>query len=213
MDRRITAELSKKERVSFVSVTDTGLLDILLASFTSMFALAPLLSRFVGDFWSSAVFIPFWIVVYLVVREVNEKVVIPRVGRVRWGARRQLKLKATGWAMLVVNTVVFAIGAVAYFTYQPASNNEWGYPATLSLALLVLLSIGAYALSLPRLFVYAILLAISPAVGEYLFQAGLASHHGFPVVFGAASVLIGCVGLLKLAKLMKLSPPIVGTPD
>ena len=213
MNRNIAQDLSKRERDAFVSVMDSGLSDILLASFTTFFAVAPLLSDLLGDFWSSAVFIPFWIAVFLVVSAIRKNVVIPRVGQVRWSAPRQKKLKTTSWAMLAVNVVVFVIGLVALLNYRPNGSSQWVYPTALSLTMLVLLSIGAYALSLPRFYFYAILLAICPAVGEYLFQEGLASHHGFPIVFGIASVVIASIGLLKLAKVVKLDPPVIGSTD
>ena len=110
MNTGIAPNLGKKERDAFVSVTDTGLWDILLASFTTPFAVAPLLTGLLGDFWSAAVFIPFWIAVYIFVSVARKNVVIPRVGEVRWSASRRKKLKTTGRAMLAVNTVVFAIG-------------------------------------------------------------------------------------------------------
>ena len=213
MNTEIAPDLSKKERDAFVSVMDTGLWDVLLASYTTIFAVAPLLSGTLGDFWSSVVFIPFWIAVFLAVSAVRKNVVIPRVGQVRWSVSRQQRLKTTTWAMLAVNALVFVIGLVALLNYQPDSSSQWAYPTMLSLALLVLLSIGAYALSIPRFYFYAILMAICPAVGEYLFQAGLASHHGFPIVFGFASIAIACVGLLKLARIMKLNPAMIETTD
>ena len=53
-------DLAAAERRGFRSVVDTGLWDVMLASVVAMFAIAPLLSVRLGDFWSSAVFVPFW---------------------------------------------------------------------------------------------------------------------------------------------------------
>ena len=50
-------ELKKAERKLFSMIFDDGLLDIMISAFLLMFAIAPLLSETMGDFWSSAVFL------------------------------------------------------------------------------------------------------------------------------------------------------------
>jgi hypothetical protein len=68
----------------------------------------------------------------------------------------------------------------------------------LSPILLVGFSLAAYFLNIPRYYVYGLLLAVAPFVGERLYRGGHASHHGFPVVFGGAAALITAVGLITL---------------
>ena len=57
MSRQLS--LKEAERKAFRTKYDDGLWDILLGCFFSMFAIAPFLSASLGDFWSSAVFVPF----------------------------------------------------------------------------------------------------------------------------------------------------------
>jgi hypothetical protein len=202
----IASELKLEEREAFVAATDTGLWDVLLASVTLPFAVAPLLSARLGDYWSSAVFVPFWIAIYFLVRYVREKFVAPRVGHAQWGAFRRSRLKRLMIAMLAVNIVAFGIGWLAYVNAEQGANEIWAFPITFSLIVLVLLSLAAYAVSIPRFFFYGLLLALCPLLGEVLFRQGIASHHGFPIVFGAASILIAAIGVTKLVRL------ITGTP-
>ncbi|MEJ2678211.1 MAG: hypothetical protein P8174_03940, partial [Gemmatimonadota bacterium] len=78
-------DLVEAERRSFRAAYDTGLWDIMIAAVVSMLAIAPYLSRSMGDFWSSAIFLPFWAVLYLGLRLVRRRVVVPRVGTIRVG--------------------------------------------------------------------------------------------------------------------------------
>jgi hypothetical protein len=80
--------LKQIEKKAFKSTHGDGLWDILLGCFVLMFAVAPLLSARLGDFWSSAVFLPFWGGVYLVIRFLRKNVVAPRVGTAKFGRAR-----------------------------------------------------------------------------------------------------------------------------
>jgi hypothetical protein len=52
--------LKEAEKKAFKTSFDDGLWDILIGSFFLEFAIAPLISASLGDFWSSVVFLPFW---------------------------------------------------------------------------------------------------------------------------------------------------------
>lgn len=57
-------ELRRLERATYLATADTGLWDILLASVISSLAIGPLLSVYLGDFGASAVFLPFYALVF-----------------------------------------------------------------------------------------------------------------------------------------------------
>lgn len=196
-------DLRAEERSAFRKTADTGLWDILIASVLAMFAVALLLSDRLSDFWSVAVILPCWAAVYVAILIVNKRVVVPRVGRVRWGADRQARLKRLSLTLLTVNIVALVVAIVAFATASRQPHGSWAYPLTLGVTLLVGFSLAAYFLSLPRLFLYGLLLATGPLIGEELFRRGLVSHHGFPVVFGTAAVVIAAIGLLKFALLLR----------
>ena len=61
-------DLKDIERATYRASMDSGLWDILLASVISMLAIAPLLSVHIGDYWSSAVFIPVYAVILVMIR-------------------------------------------------------------------------------------------------------------------------------------------------
>ena len=194
-------DLKRMERSTFRAAADTGLWDLLLASFIALWAIAPLLSVRLGDFWSSAIFVPVWAVIYLAIRGVHARVVVPRVGFIKIGPWRRARLRRFSLIMLLANVAAFAAGI--YAASRPMA--QWGFFLTqigLPLAFLLGLSLAAYFLEIPRLFFYAVLLAGAPLVGEQLFQRGYASHHGFPLAFGVAAAVIFVSGLVRFQRIL-----------
>ncbi|MGD8277041.1 MAG: hypothetical protein PVH00_03395 [Gemmatimonadota bacterium] len=189
-------ELKETERQAFRAVMDTGLWDVMIAGVVSMFAIAPLLSERLGDFWSSAVFVPVWACLYLALRVVRRRVVDPRVGVVRFGAKRRARLGRFSAIMVGVNVVALVGGVV--FALRP----EATFAPAIFLGLIILsgFSIAAWFLDIPRFFFYGVLLVVAAVVGELLFRRGLVSHHGYPVMFGSSALLIAAIGLLRFAK-------------
>ena len=195
--------LKEADRKIFTASFDDGLLDIFLASFVLMFAVAPFLSVYLGDFWSSFVFLPFWGIVYLVLRWLRVHVVIPRTGSVKFGSLRKKKLTAFTIVMLVLNTIFLILGMVA-FTFPGESG--WRFILPFGAMVLILFSLGGYFLGLTRLYVYGLMLALAPVVGEWLYQKFGASHHGYPVTYGLSAAIIFLIGLVKFITLVRDNP-------
>ena len=193
-------DLKRMERDTFRAAMDTGLWDIFLASLFAVFAIAPHLSVRLGDWWSTAVFVPVWVVVFVIIRIVHTRVVVPRVGLIEVGARRRGRMKWLTSIMLVANLVALVAGIFAATRATPGQDSF--FPHMLSLMLLLMFSTAAYMLGIPRLFFYGLLLAGAPLVGEELWQRGYVSHHGFPVVFGVAATVIFVSGLVRFWRIV-----------
>ena len=196
--------LKDAERKVFQSTFADGLWDVFLGCFALEFAIAPLLSTSLGDFWSSAVFLPFFGVVYLIIRGVRKNVVAPRVGVVEFGAARKTRLKKFSVAMLVVNVIAFILGIVAFLGFGSLTGG--GPPIILGLILLIGFSSAAYFLDFPRLYIYGLLGALAPQVGEWLFQNMGASHHGFPIMFGIMAGIMILTGLVTFTRFLRNNP-------
>jgi len=189
-------ELKDIEKRVFRATVDLGLWDVMIASWVAMFAIAPLLSETLGDFWASAVFLPVFAVLYWGLRRVQRRVVEPRVGVVRFGAERRARLGRLTAIMLVANVAALAAGT--YAALHPQAT--WSPPVLFGLMVLLMFSLAAYFLDIPRYYAYGLLVVVAGAVGELLWRRGLASHHGYPVVFGISAAVIAGVGLLRFAK-------------
>jgi len=195
--------LKEADRKVFTASLNDGLLDIFLANFVLMFAVAPFLSVYLGDFWSSFIFLPFWGVIYLVLRWIRVHIVNPRIGTVKYGPIRKKRITLFTIVMLVLNTIFLILGVIAF---AMPGGSGWRITLVFSGIMLIIFSLAGYFLDLTRLYVYGLMLAMSIPVGEWLYQNRGASHHGFPVTFGFAAAIIFLVGLVKFITLVRDNP-------
>jgi hypothetical protein len=196
----IDADLKIIERATYRASMDSGLWDAFLASIISMLAIAPLLSVHLGDFWASAVFLPFYAVILVVIRILTVRVVRPRIGVVELARPRRQRLQALTVIMLVVNVVALIVGFVAA-TRTPVVGGPI-VSFAMSMVILVGFSLASFVLEIPRVFFYGLMLAAAPLIGEALFIRGYASHHGFPIVFGVSAVVILLSGIVRFVRFL-----------
>ncbi|MGB2963684.1 MAG: hypothetical protein WBB69_06825 [Anaerolineales bacterium] len=199
--------LKDADRIVFSTFFGEGLVEITLAAFLVMFSVAPLLSARLGDFWSSAIFGPFWLIVFLILRFIRKNYVIPRMGTVKWGELRIKKLTTGGIVLLAINLIFFILGIFAGTTMLPLGLGSL-IPVIFGTGIMILFFTGGYFFDYRYLYIYGVLIAIAFPIGEWLWQMNRASHHGFPIVFGVLSSLMFLTGVGKfLAFLRNTSLP------
>jgi len=196
--------LRQTERKVFRAATNDGLTDVYLGCFFLMFVIAPYLSEYLGDFWSAAVFLPFFGLVWLLIRLARSNLIRPRLGGAEFGPARKARLRSFTTIMLVLNLLAFALGIFVFlnFAEMPLST----YPIVLGAMLLAGFSLGGYFMDWPRLYLYGLLTATAPLIGEYLWNEGLASHHGYPIAFGTVSAIMILTGLSIFIRLLRQYP-------
>jgi MFS family permease len=206
--------LKTAERQAFQITFTDGLWDVFLGLFPLQFAVAPLLSESMGDFWSSAIFLPVFGAVYLVIRLMRKYVIAPRMGTVNFGKARKEKLRKFSRIMLGINALVFIMGilAAAFTTkiFDSQSIALFGSVVSMALGLILLagFSLAAVLLDWPRLYFYGLLLFAAPPVGEWLYQNHGAAHHGYPIVFGITAGVMILTGLITFVRMLKNNPRI-----
>jgi hypothetical protein len=204
--------LRDAERKAFRTTYNDGLVDIFLGCFFLMFVIAPYLSASLGDFWSSAVFLPFWALVYLAIWLIRRYVVTPRIGMVKFGRARVARLAKFTVVMLVINVVALILGSVAALSFGSVPGQMIG--VIFGMILLMGFSIAAYFLDFSRLYIYGLLVGLSPLVGEWLWTHRYATHHGFPITFGTSAGIMILVGLVIFIRLLHDNPiPVEGLPS
>jgi len=196
--------LKQAEQRVFSTAANDGTWDILLGCFFLMFALAPLLSVRLGDFWSSAIFLPILGAAYLLLRFVRRAIIRPRIGQVRFGEQRRARLVRFNLVLLVVNVFALLLGILAAVFYRRVPGELLSL--ALGLSLLAGFSFAGFQLGLTRLYLYGLLSTAAPLLGELLWSRGLVSHHGIPLVFGTLAAIMIVTGLVLLARLLRRYP-------
>jgi hypothetical protein len=196
--------LRNAERKVFQATYNDGLWDIFLGCFFLMFVIGPYLSTILGDFWSSVAFLPFWGLVYLAIWLVKKCVVEPRIGIVKFGVARKTKLGRFIAVMLVINVVAVVLGLIAAMNVGRVPGQI--FPIIFGLILLISFSLAAYLLDFGRLYIYGLLLGLSPLIGEWLWTHGYAAHHGLPITFGISTFIMIIVGLVIYLRLLHDNP-------
>lgn len=200
--------LKTAENQVFKLSCSDGLWDIMLGCIVLELAIAPLLSKFMGDFWSSAIFLPFWGLIYFVLKQVRKKVILPRIGKVTYGKVRQKKLRIFSWIMIGINLILLIIGIIALLSWKrnPAERITFQSGVNTFLfgfLLLVGFSLASYLFGFKRMFIYGLLLFLAPQIGEWLSVNHGFLHHGYPIVFGITSATMIIIGLIQFVFIMK----------
>lgn len=190
--------LKKLERNLFQETIYDGTLDIQIGFILLIFVIGPLLSKSLGDFWSSAVFLPLWIVLFMGIKAFKKAYIQPRIGRIEFSPYRKKRLKKINLVILIFNLVALGLGMLAFFNFQE-------FPGWLPLSILFLIgfSLGGYMIESPRLYLYGFLTALAPLVGEYLYNNHGFSHHGFPFTFGVLSAGFILTGLVLMFNIFR----------
>lgn len=199
MDKQ--ANLKDIERNIFRETVRDGILDIMIGCILLIFVFAPLLSTRLGDFWSSAVFLPVWLVMFAGLRFVKRTYIQPRIGKVEYSTYRKRRLKNINLIFLVFNIIALGLGILAFFNIQDFQG--W---IPFSILMLIGFSLGGFMIESPRLYLYGILTALAPMIGEYLWRNHGFSHHGFPVTFGVLSGIFILTGIMLMVSIFRRYP-------
>lgn len=189
------------ERKLFQASTQDGILEIQIGCLLLIFVIAPLLSPYLGDFWSSAVFLPFWALVMLITRTIRKKYLHPRLGQIEYGSYRRKRLRTVNIAILTINLAALGLGLVAFFLTDVFQG--W---IPLAVLLLIGFSLAGYLVESPRFYLYGLLGALAPLTGEYLYRQLGFSHHGFPFTFGVLSGLLILTGTIMMLAICRSYP-------
>lgn len=196
--------LKEAERKAFRSTYNDGLWDIFLGCFFLTFLIALYLSPILGDFWSSVAQLPFWALAYLGIWLIRRYVVAPRIGRVTFGPARKARLRKFTLVLLVINVLAFILGLIAALSFGSVPGQVTGI--IFGMILLMGFSLAAYFLDFSRLYIYGLLVGLSPMIGEWLWAHGYASHHGFPITFGASAGIMILTGLAVFVRFLRDNP-------
>ncbi len=195
--------IKEADRKVFRSAFDDGLVDIFISCVVLMFAVGPYLSVYLGDFLSSAIFLPFWGFVVLILFLIRRSVIKPRAGTVIYGLQRRKKLTLYTGIMLTLYIVFFILGLVAFTHFVSPG---WISFIPFTAMVLISFSLAGFFLDVTRFYLYGLMLAGGFFVGEWLYRSLGVPHHGYPIVFGISAGVIFLVGIFKLMTFVQNNP-------
>ncbi len=195
--------LEEAEQKAFATYYQDGLWDILVGYIVAVFAIAPFLRAPLGETWSTAVFFPFGILVWVFFLAVRKYVVVPRVGMVTFSRARRQRVY---WVFFSVFAVNFGALLLGFNLLDLLELPGWATTAKFGILALALFGIPAFFLKFRRLYIYGVLVAGSPLISELVYRQWGAVHHGYPIVFGTTATIMILTGVVLFVRLMRGSP-------
>jgi len=195
-----TLDLKELEKKAFRATFQDGLWDILIGLTLLLFMVAPLyVSRYgFGDFWSSILMLPIYLVAFALVKVGKNRITAPRLGTMKIGEGRKRKLKGLN-IILVLIVILGIIAGLIVFRHGPALRRmNWIFPGVICFVFMFTFSFAAVLLNVPRFLFYGTMVVILVPIGEVLFLQGYVAHHGYPLVFGITSLVIVLTGIAHL---------------
>jgi hypothetical protein len=198
--------LQAMERKVYRSYYQDGLLDLFLGVMLAQFAIAPLLSVWgMGDFWSSAIWLPVYLAALLGMHWAKRRIVEPRLGQVKYSPERRAKIRYFTTGAVALGVIMFAAGLIV-FIKGDLRVSEWTFPATVATGLFLAFFILGMWIRAARFILYGIWTSFASLAGEMLFRKALATHHGFPLAFGTSSLLFVGSGIVLFLRFLKRYP-------
>lgn len=199
--------LKDAERKVFRTRYNDGLWDIFLGCIFLTFVIALYLSLILGDIWSSVAQLPFWALSYLAIWLIRKYVVTPRIGRVTFGQARKAKLAKFTFVMIIMNIIALILGVIAALSFGSIPGQITSI--IFGMTLLLGFSLAAFFLGFNRLYIYGLLVGLSPPVGEWLWTHGYATHHGFPITFGTSAGIMIITGFAIFVSFIRDNPVLI----
>lgn len=197
-------DLKQLERKAWTSFHADGLWDIFLGCIVLMFALAPFLNRIgLGDFWSSAVFVPFWAVIFAFVVLLRKRVVLPRIGLVSFGQARRKRLAKFNILIFIALSISLILGIISL---GDSMAQAWVHNLRFMAIVLICFGLAAYFLGFARMYIYGLLVAMSIPIGEWLYLNAGIPYHGYPVTFGITAAVLIITGVVLFLRLLMKNP-------
>jgi hypothetical protein len=195
--------LKEIERKAWKSCYQDGMWDIFLGLVLLSFGIIPLLEEFgVPDILGYIiVFAPTYILFYAG----KKYITVPRGGIVKFGPTR--KMKNFKLVLILLISVIFGLVVMLLTTTDlfPYKTEISIWPIIFAINALIVLSLMAYFLDFPRLYIYSIFFATSIFLVE-ISRSHVGSMYNTILGFGLPGVVMVLVGLLHLIRFIRRYP-------
>lgn len=197
--------LKEIESKAWRSVFQDGIWDIYLGLLLLAMGASSLMDKLgIPEFASMSIYIPLMVVSMLLLWAGKRFITLPRMGRVRFGQPRRTRR----YLAVIVLFASVLFGMVMWLVVPLLSGTGLSkgifFPAIFSLNMLVVFGLGAYLFQYDRLYLIAVLYAITMPL-DYFIQKTWNVDLGY-LAFGIPALIIILVGGILLAKFMREHP-------
>jgi hypothetical protein len=208
--------LKELERKAWRSVFQDGLWDIYLGLLLLAMAINALLSDMgVPEGLSTPLYVVLVLLAMAVLWAGKRFITTPRMGRVKFGQRRQARLR---WLRVALAASVLVGLLVFLVTLAPGAGRPAGqglirfFPAVWAVSVLALAGLGAYLLDYPRLVLIGAMYALAPALDLALRK--LTGLDLSLLAFALPATVILLVGVAVLIRFLRDYPlPVEPSPS
>ena len=197
--------LKEIERKSFKLFFKDGIFDIAWGTLLISFALAPILREIIYLWYIIIVIPPAPLIILLG----KKFITAPRIGIVKFDEKRrktQKKLILMSSILIPITIIILLLTVINIFPGNIGSAlNGYAIPIGAGIFAIVLLSIFAYLLDFPNMYVYGILIGVGIVVNEIL-QNYITPPFESLITFGTAGTILLIIGLFTLKNFIQKYP-------
>ena len=197
--------LKEIERKSFNLFFKDGISDIAFGTLLISFAIAPILREIIYLWYIIIVIPPAPLIIILG----KKYITAPRIGIVKFNEKRrktQKKIILMSAILVPITIIILLLTVINIFPGNLGSAlNGYAIPIGAGIFAIVLLSIIAYLLDFPNMYVYGILIGLGIIVNEIL-QNYLSPPLESLITFGTTGTILLIIGIYTLKKFTQKYP-------
>lgn len=198
-------DLKELEKKSYRFTFKDGIYDIAYGALLISFALAPILREIIYLWYIIIVIPPAPLIIILG----KKYITVPRIGVAKFDGKRKKSLKKMVLisAILVPTTIViFILTIINMFPGNIGSAlNGLAVPLGAGIFAIILLSVGAYLIDFPHMYIYGIIIGLGIPINEILHRL-IETPYDSIITFGTGGTILLIFGLFTLTKFIQNYP-------
>ena len=195
--------LKELEKKAYKSTFQDGLWDLYFGLLFLGIGISPLLKQLglPKPWYYFAIPIP----AFLVLWAGKKYITIPRIGMVKFGARRESNKKKMRIILAIVLAVTAIVLLLTIARIIPQLENSYAGPIGIAVFFMIVFWVMAYYMDFSRLYYIAVLFAVSIPLAEILYDYVGTPLDGL-IAFGSSGTIISIIGSIFLRRFLKKYP-------
>jgi hypothetical protein len=198
-------DLKELEKKSYRFTFKDGIYDIAFGALLLSFALAPILREIIYLWYVLIVIPPAPLILILG----KKYITTPRIGIVKFDKERRKSKKKVillNAILVPITILIFILTIINIFPGNLGSAmNGYAIPIGAGIFAIILLSISAYLIDFPHMYIYGIIIGLGIPITEIL-QSLLGSPLDSLITFGLTGAILLIFGLITLIKFIQKYP-------